>query len=72
MEEILTMVMNLMNKGMYFLLFISSLYSLRHLILFSTSVVKSKKYEITKKELIYLGVSISVILTIIFSGIKLI
>jgi len=60
-----------MNKFMYLLLFIASLYSIRHIILFTTSVMKNKKYNINKKELTYLGVSLSIILTIIFSGIKI-
>lgn len=71
MKELLMMILTIVSKGVYFLLFFSTLYTLRHFILFSFSVVRSKKYEITKKELKYVGIAVSIILTIIFSGIKL-
>lgn len=71
-ENIMTFLINLVNKSFMALFFISCLYTLRHMILFFIDVKNGQKYMATNKELFWLGGAIAIIFTIIFSGIKLI
>lgn len=72
LETLTTFLNNLLNKGFMFIFFISCLYTLRQTILFFIKAKSGEKFIITQKGLQYLGISIAIILTIIFSGIKLI
>ena len=71
MPEILTLLISLLNKAYMFVFFISTLYTLRHLFLFGMKIKDGQKYEIEPKQVLYLGGAISIILTTIFSGLKL-
>ena len=72
LEIVTSLLTNLLNKAFMLIFFIGVLYSLRHLILFLAKLKNGQKYDINQKELLYLGGSVAIILTIIFSGIKLI
>ena len=72
LEIVTSLLTNLLNKAFMLIFFIGVLYSLRHLILFLGKLKNGQKYDINQKELLYLGGSVAIILTIIFSGIKLI
>lgn len=72
LEILMTVLITLMNKTFLFAFFIGCLYTLRQTILFAIAIKNGNKYEITHKELVYLGGSVAIILTIIFSGINLI
>jgi hypothetical protein len=68
------MVESLLNKVLFVLFFMSILNILRHvwkvfMILRNDNI--PNKYELSKRELIFLGISVSYILTTIFTGIKL-
>lgn len=56
---------------MYILFFLSVVNVTRHLFLFLIKTSDQKKYEITNSSLFYLGLSISMILTSIVTGIKI-
>ena len=71
LTTVTTLIANLLNKGLMVIFFISCLYSLRHLVLFTMKMISGEKYEMTPKHLLYLGGSLALILTIIFSGFKL-
>lgn len=61
----------ILNKIMYILFFLSVVNVSRHLFLFLIKISDQKKYEITNSSLFYLGLSISMILTSIVTGIKI-
>jgi hypothetical protein len=63
---------NLINKSSLILLFFSSLYSLRTLIFFLMAIKNGEQFKLTNKQLMYLGLGISIIITMIISGTKLI
>lgn len=65
------MVELILNKIMYVLFFLSLVNVIRHLFLFVVKVTDSKKYILDRPTLFYLGLSISMILTSIFNGIKI-
>lgn len=67
----MNMLITLLNKAYLFVFFVGCLYALRHAILFFIAVQKAQKYQLSNRDLIYLGASVAIILTIIFSGIKL-
>lgn len=73
MHEIaMNLLTNLLNKAVMFVFFIGCVYTLRHAVLFAVNFKSGQKYTVKPKELSFLGGSIAIILTIIFSGIKLI
>jgi hypothetical protein len=65
------MVQLILNKVMFILFFLSLLNVIRHSLLFVIKINDDKRYVLEKLELFYLGLSISMLLTSIFSGIKL-
>jgi Na+-transporting NADH:ubiquinone oxidoreductase subunit NqrE len=72
MQILETFLTNLINNIFMFVFFFSCLYTIRHAILFGVKLKSGDKYTLTPKHLTLLGVSIAIIFTIIFSGIKLI
>lgn len=71
MQEILKMITTLLNNGYVILFFFSCVYTLRQLGLFLLSLKQGKEFVKTSNELLYLGVSIAIIFTIIFFGTKI-
>jgi hypothetical protein len=71
MQEILTIITTILNKVYLIMFLFSCLYTLRQTGLFLMSLRQGEKYVTDSKKLIYLGLSIAIIFTIIFSGIKL-
>jgi hypothetical protein len=65
------MVSLILNKIMYLLFFLSTTNVVRHIFFFLIKISDQRKYEISKTALFYLGLSISMILTSIVTGIKL-
>jgi len=65
------MVSLILNKIMYLLFFLSITNVVRHIFFFLIKISDQRKYEISKTALFYLGLSISMILTSIVTGIKL-
>lgn len=65
------MVETILNKIMYILFFLSLLNVIRHTFLFTIKVTDSKKYELDRYTLFYLGLSISMLLTSMFNGIEI-
>ncbi len=70
------MLTELLNKTLFILFFLSCLTTIRHGYYFIQAFILStqeepKKYIVSKTALILLGVCISYILTVIFTGIKL-
>ena len=69
------MIIELINKILMTLFFMSSLNVLRHLYFFTQFLIQPEiddqvnKYKLTNKSLILLCISLAYILTIIFSGI---
>lgn len=61
----------ILNKIMYILFFLSLVNVVRHLLFFIIRLSDQKKYEISNTSLFYLGLSISMILTSIFTGIRI-
>lgn len=71
--ELINVLIELLEKGLYLIFFISVLNIIRHGFLFFRNILKKEpgKYEITKQGLIYLGVSIGIFLTLIITGFNL-
>jgi hypothetical protein len=65
------MVQLILNKIMYVLFFLSLINVIRHTLLFTLKLNDTKRYTLERTELFYLGLSISMLLTSIFSGIKI-
>jgi len=70
------MIIDIVNKILILIFFMSTLTTIRHGYYFFQAFFTSTdevpvKYKISKTALILLGVSISYILSVIFSGIKL-
>jgi hypothetical protein len=70
------MIELLLNKVLMVLFFISLLNTIRHMYYFIQAIVTSTeeqpiKYVISKNSLILLGLSISYVLSVIFTGIKI-
>ena len=70
------MIELLLNKVLMVLFFISLLNAIRHMYYFIQAMVTSTeeqpiKYVISKNSLILLGLSISYVLSVIFTGIKI-
>ncbi len=70
------MIELLLNKVLMVLFFISLLNTIRHTYYFIQAIVTSTeeqpiKYVISKNSLILLGLSISYVLSVIFTGIKI-
>jgi len=68
------MIESLLNKGLFIIFFLSIFNILRHgwkifMRLRDTDV--PNKYELTKIELIFLGISIAYLISTIFTGIKI-
>lgn len=72
MQELINFLTNLINNTYLFVFFISCLYTLRHLVLFSLNLKTGTAYKMNSQQLKHLGAAIAVILTIIFTGTKLI
>jgi hypothetical protein len=66
-------ILGLTNKILIAALILSILVICRHIFLFYRNIidVEPKKYTIAQKELIYLGLSISYIITCIINGINI-
>jgi hypothetical protein len=66
-------LLGLINKVLLASLILSILVILRHIFLFYRNIVdiEPKKYTLTQKELIYLGLSVSYIITCIINGINI-
>jgi len=65
------MVQLILNKIMFVLFFLSLINVIRHTLLFMLKLDDTKRYTLERTELFYLGLSISMLLTSIFSGIKI-
>lgn len=70
------MCIDILNKILIMLFFLSSLNIIRHFYyfiqaFFTTSEDNPVKYKITKTSLLLLGISIAYILSVIFTGIKI-
>lgn len=70
------MLIDILNKFLFLLMFLSILNVVRHGFFLVGSFVKSdeenpQKFRLEPKQLVLLGLSIAYILTIIFTGIKL-
>jgi hypothetical protein len=65
-------LISLLDKLLYVALFMSILFIVRHAFLFFRNLmdVEPKKYALTRKELIYLGLSIAYIINCIINGIN--
>lgn len=61
----------ILNKIIFMLFFLSLCNVVRHSFLFFLKISDQEKYKISNMALFYLGLSISMILTSIFTGIKL-
>lgn len=61
----------ILNKILYVIFFLSCVNVIRHSLLFVINVSDQKKYQVSDITLFYLGLSISMILTSIVTGIKL-
>jgi hypothetical protein len=66
------MVQIILNKIVFILFFMSLLNVIRHSFLFTINLIDSKKYVLERDTLFYLGLSISMLLTSIINGIKII
>lgn len=66
-------VLALVNKSLNIIFILSILLIIRHIFLLYRNIVdiEPKKYTLTKKELLYLGISIAYIITSIINGIKI-
>lgn len=60
-----------LNKIIFILFFLSTLNVIRHLFLFLLKISDQDRYKISNTSLIYLGLSLSMILTSLFTGIKI-
>jgi len=70
------MVIEIINKLLMILLMLSSLTTLRHSYYFIQAYITSTeelpvKYILSPKTLLFLGLSVAYILTVIFTGIKI-
>lgn len=65
------MVELILNKIMYLLFFLSLINVVRHIFFFIIKINDNKKYVLDRMSLFYLGLSISMILTSVFTGIKI-
>jgi hypothetical protein len=66
-------ILGLTNKILIAALILSILVICRHIFLFYRNIadIEPKKYTLTQKEIIYLGVSVSYIITCIINGINI-
>lgn len=62
--------MFLIKKILVFLLMFAILIAVKEGFLFTTSFIKNEKFEISRGRMITLGVALSYILTIIFTGFR--
>jgi hypothetical protein len=68
------MIESLLNKGLFILFFISIFNILRHgwkIIMRLRDSDVPNKYELTKSELIFLGISVAYLISTIFTGIRI-
>lgn len=70
------MVIEIINKILIIMFFLSCLTTLRHIYYFTQAFLTSTeelpiKYRLTSTSLFYLGVSLSYILSAIFTGLKI-
>jgi hypothetical protein len=65
------MAIVILNKIMFILFFLSLVNVIRHSFLFLIKVSDQKKYLISNTSLFYLGLSLSMLLTTLFTGIKI-
>lgn len=65
------MITIIINKLMIIFFVFSVLHTVRSLYYFIQAYVKSTKYTLTKGELIFLGITISYIISSLFQGIKI-
>jgi hypothetical protein len=65
------MIIDILNKVLFFLLIFSSLNIIRHGFFLIKSFKDSERFILDKKSLIVLGMSISYVLLMIMDGIKL-
>ena len=63
--------MELLSKLLYVVFFLSLVNVLRHLFFLIQQIINGEKYNLEKQPLLILGISISVILAIIFTGFKI-
>jgi hypothetical protein len=68
---LMTNLFLLLNNVIIFTFIFSCLYTLRHLFFFGYSIKDGVKYNIKQKEILYLGLCLSFITTLIISGFKL-
>lgn len=65
------MITIVVNKIMFILFFLSLVNVVRHSLLFLIKISDQEKYRVSNTTLFYLGLSISMLLTSIFTGIKI-
>lgn len=61
----------ILNKIMFILFFLSLVNVIRHSFLFLIKITDQEKYKMSRISLFYLGLSISMVLTSLFTGIKI-
>lgn len=61
----------ILNKIMFILFFLSLVNVIRHSFLFLIKITDQEKYKMSSISLFYLGLSISMVLTSLFTGIKI-
>jgi len=61
-----------LNKVMFIILMMSILNLLYHTLFFTLSFFSNEKYRVSTRSRILLGLSVSFIMTVIFTGLKLI
>lgn len=74
MQELISFIASVINKGLFISFFISVLYAIRFIFFFIRDVWMHKDAQPIKfklKEIQYLAVALAIILTSIFNGIKL-
>lgn len=65
------MIIDIINKILVMTLIFSILLVLRHTFFMGMAYFKEEKYTLQNRNLIYLGIAISIIITSIFIGIKI-
>lgn len=65
------MIIDILNKVLFFLLIFSSLNIIRHGFFLFKSFIDNERFILDKKSLIVLGMSISCVLLMIMDGIRL-
>lgn len=64
------MVVEILNKVLFFVLMLASLYSIRTAYYLAQSWIQHERYTMTSRNLFYLGISIAYILMCFITGIK--